>query len=181
MQCFNVEELAATISSVCRECISVRPRRKVACPYKSQITWIAFCPVTPTTQTSHKKKSNAQSEIRRTVALQVIKATNLISTNEDMGTWTYIDLLVSTKTSSKKGWNCYPWKIGQAVGIWHPVVRWCVSCDGKNSPLEVLAQHKKFKTSARVQSPNPDPGWELSLVLPPSQPFCSLTHSGLIL
>ena len=55
-------------------------------PAALQITWIAFCPVTPTTQTSHKKKSNAQSEIRRTVALQVIKATNLISINEDMGT-----------------------------------------------------------------------------------------------
>ena len=35
-------------------------------PTATQITWIAFCPVTPTTQTSHKKKSNAQSESRRT-------------------------------------------------------------------------------------------------------------------
>ena len=87
MQCFNVEELAATISSVCRECISVRPRRKVACPYKSQITWIAFCPVTPTTQTSHKKKSNAQSESRRTKVQLLCKSSKLQILYLQMRTW----------------------------------------------------------------------------------------------
>ena len=69
------------------ECISVHWRRKVPSahinPTATQITWIAFCPVTPTTQTTHKKRSDAaQSKTWRTtvklLCMQVLKATYLI-------------------------------------------------------------------------------------------------------
>ena len=96
-------------------------------PTATQITWIAFCPVTPTTQTSHKKRSDAaQSKCK--VAVQCASKCSM------QHIWYFGDyspkcspffnfalvIKLDQKAPAGKRRNRNLSKSGQPVRIWNP-------------------------------------------------------------